>query len=59
MTYIDRKPLKQILEATRHIWDRPETRPAVRENFKRMLDCRTPALGGEWYASAKRSTRSV
>jgi hypothetical protein len=51
MTYIDRKLLKQILEATRHIWDRPETRPAVRENFKRMLDCRTPALGGEWYAS--------
>jgi len=28
---------KQILEATRDLWDRPETRPAVRETFTRFL----------------------
>ncbi len=43
--------LKQILEATREIWDRPETRPEVRENFTKILDCGTPALGWEVYAS--------
>jgi hypothetical protein len=47
----DKQLLKQILEATRELWDRPETRPAVRENFARMLDCRTDALGAEVYAS--------
>jgi len=47
----DRELLKQILEATRDLWDRSETRPAVRENFARMLDCRTPVLGAEVYAS--------
>src|SRR5271166_2519123 len=45
------QPLKQILSATRGHWDRPETRDAVRENFARMIDCRTPALGAEVYAS--------
>jgi hypothetical protein len=49
---LSKDPLKQILEATRDLWDRTETRPAVRENFARMLDCRTPALGAEVYASA-------
>jgi len=49
---LSRDLLKQILEATRDLWDRTETRPAVRENFARMLDCRTPALGAEVYASA-------
>ena len=29
----DRYLLKQILEATRDIWDRPGTRPSVRKNF--------------------------
>lgn len=43
--------LKQILEATRDSWDRSETRPAVRENFRKILACRTPALGAEVYAS--------
>jgi hypothetical protein len=39
--------LKQILEASREAWDRPDTRPAVRENFAKMIACRTPALGAE------------
>ena len=47
----DRYLLRQILEATRDLWDRPETRTAVRENFLRMLNCRTADLGAEVYAS--------
>jgi hypothetical protein len=46
-----RNLLKQILEASREVWDRPETRPAVRKNFAKVLDCGTPALGWEVYAS--------
>lgn len=45
------QPIKQILVDTRHLWDRPEIRPSVRENFQRILDCRTPALGAEVYGS--------
>jgi len=45
------QPLKQILSATRDHWDRPETRPAVRQNFESIINCRTPALGAEVYAS--------
>ncbi len=45
------QPLKQILIATRDHWDRPEIRPAVRENFDKMINCRTPALGAEVFAS--------
>jgi hypothetical protein len=44
-------PLKQVLEASRNLWDHPGTRPAVRENFKRVLICGTAALGAEVYAS--------
>ncbi|HMH01230.1 MAG TPA: transposase zinc-binding domain-containing protein, partial [Terriglobales bacterium] len=44
-------PIKQILLDNRHLWDHPQTRPAVRENFQRVLDCRTPALGAEVYVS--------
>lgn len=47
----DQQPLKRILESTRGLWDRPETRSAVRENFGRMIVCRTAALGAEFYAS--------
>lgn len=47
----DRQLLRQILGVARDLWDRPETRPAVRENFLRMLNCRTAALGAEVYAS--------
>jgi hypothetical protein len=46
------QPLKQILTATREHWDRPETRVSVRRNFAKVLNCRTPALGAEVFASA-------
>lgn len=46
-----REPLKQILIDTRPCWDHPKTRPSVRENFNRMIACRTPVLGAEIYAS--------
>ena len=45
------QPLKQILGATRDYWDLAEIRPAVRKNFGKMTNCRTPALGAEVYAS--------
>jgi hypothetical protein len=43
--------MKGILESTRDIWDQPETRSAVRNAFRAVLDCGTPALGWEVYAS--------
>jgi hypothetical protein len=46
-----RDPLKQILSESRLHWDRNETRPSVREAFRKALLCRTPALGAEVYAS--------
>jgi len=46
-----KEPIKQVLIATRGAWDRPEMRPAVRENFRKVLKCRTPELGSEVYAS--------
>jgi len=45
-------PLKQIFELTQDKWDHPGERSAVRENFRKVCACRTPALGGEVYASA-------
>ena len=45
------QPLKEILLATRAHWDRTEIRPVVRENFDKMINCRTPALGAEVFAS--------
>jgi hypothetical protein len=45
------EPIKQILIDTRPLWDHSGTRPAVREGFRRMIDCRTPALGWQIYAS--------
>lgn len=45
------QPLKQILSETREQWDRPETRPAVRQNFEKVIQCRTMALGAEVFAS--------
>ena len=47
----DKQPLRRILVATRGHWDRTETRPAVRQNFEKMINCRTAALGAEVYAS--------
>jgi hypothetical protein len=46
-----RQPLKQILAGTRSHWDCAETRPAVRQNFEKTINCRTSALGAEVYAS--------
>ena len=51
------EPIKQILVDTRPLWDRPSTRPAVRESFRRMIDCRTPALGWQIYASETEERR--
>jgi hypothetical protein len=45
------QPLKQIVIATRTHWDRPEIRPAVRDNFDKLINCRTPALGADVLAS--------
>src|SRR5437762_7366372 len=49
MRYKD--PLKQILVSARSSWDRSDTRRAVRENFEKVINCRTAALGAEIYAS--------
>ena len=49
MTY-DR-PLSQILSLGRAHWDRDSCRPAARAAFRKALQCRTPALGAEVYAS--------
>src|SRR5271169_5817774 len=46
-----KQPVKQILNATRSYWDRPETRPAVRENFDKVTKYGTLALGAEVFAS--------
>ena len=43
--------LRQILEVTRDQWDTSTERDAVRANFRKVCACRTPALGGEVYAS--------
>ncbi len=45
------RPLKRILKAGRTHWDCPEMRPAVRENFEKVIACQTPALGAEVFAS--------
>jgi Putative transposase/Transposase zinc-binding domain len=47
----NREPLRQILEDTRDKWDRPETRPAIRQNFDKVTKCRTLALGAQIFAS--------
>src|SRR5271165_5678122 len=44
-------PLKKILELTQDRWDHPAERAAVRDNFRKVCACRTPALGSEVYAS--------
>jgi hypothetical protein len=45
-------PLKKILEMTKLQWDHPGVPDVVRDNFRKVLMCRTPALNGEEYASA-------
>jgi hypothetical protein len=47
------QPLKKILAGTQKLWDQSETRASVLNNFKKVLSCRTPALGAEVFASDK------
>src|SRR5258708_25255910 len=47
----DKHPLRSILIASRDSWDRAETPPAIRENFLKIIQCGTSALGAEVYAS--------
>lgn len=49
MTYKD--PLKNILEQTRWYWDHDGVRPDVRTAFRKVIQCRTLALGAEVFAS--------
>ena len=49
MKYQD--PLKRILSQMRPYWDRDQTRPAVRQAFRKALQCRTAELGAEVYSS--------
>lgn len=53
----ERNLLKQILEATREVWDQPGIRPSVHKNFAAAVDCATPALGWELYASDNEEKR--
>jgi Putative transposase/Transposase zinc-binding domain len=53
----DRNLLKEILVATRQVWDRPGTRSSVRENFAAVIDCGTPVLGWKEYASENERRR--
>src|SRR5256885_5230084 len=46
-----KQPLKQIVTATRGLWDIPETRTAVRDAFNKMTKCGTLALGAEVFSS--------
>ena len=45
------QPIKEILRNTEQYWNKPDTRSAVRENFKKVVQCRTEALGAEVYVS--------
>jgi hypothetical protein len=46
-----RHPLKRILTETRPSWDQDRARDSVRRVFASALQCRTPELGAEVYAS--------
>ena len=43
--------LKQFLKDTIRHWDHDGTSPNVRENFWKIINCGTPALGAEVFAS--------
>jgi hypothetical protein len=45
------EPLKRILEKMQSYWDHDGAPPHVREAFQKVLQCRTPALGAEVFAS--------
>lgn len=46
-----RDPLKQILQQARWYWDHDAVPPHVRTAFRKVLQCRTPELGAEVFAS--------
>lgn len=46
-----KNPLKRILEGTRWYWDHDGVPQHVRTAFRKVLECRTRALGGEVFAS--------
>jgi hypothetical protein len=46
-----RSPLSKVLRDTRSKWDSEETPVFIRNTFRRVLACRTPALGAEIYSS--------
>jgi hypothetical protein len=46
-----RDPLKEILEKTRSYWDHEGVPSHERTAFRKVLQCRTPALGAEIFAS--------
>ena len=48
--------MKKLL-SSRDLWDRPETRLAVRKNFAKVRYCGTPALGCEVYSSGTEEKR--
>lgn len=45
------RPIMQIMLDTQAYWDHDGTPAHVRKNFLRIIQCRTPALGAEVYAS--------
>jgi hypothetical protein len=48
-------PIKQILIDTRAYWDREAVPANIRDNFSKIIDCGTIALGAEIYASGTES----
>jgi hypothetical protein len=48
-------PIKQILLEARPFWDHSGTLAHIRENFLKIIDCGTIALGAEIYASEAES----
>jgi len=45
------EPLKRILEKMQLYWDHDGIPSHVREAFRKVLQCRTPALGAEVFGS--------
>ena len=52
---IGEHPIKQILLDTQAYWDHDGTPAHVRENFLKIIECGTIALGAEIYASETES----
>ena len=45
------RTLKQVLKMHRGVWDCQDTRPDVRKEFRKVIQCGTEALGAEVFAS--------